>query len=143
MPPGMPPLRVPMYEVKTAQSSEAADVCRRFPAVDGPDGRRGALFELMTVSSLYVLNLIEDDATRDRVIRLYLEGRHSDAMEAYGARIRALVQAAVERQSDAWKDLIGVLRRLARVEWLFPQPGSCAGARIRELCELENSYSQL
>lgn len=143
MPPGAPTLRVPMYEVNTAQSSEAAAVCRRFPAVDGPDGRRGALFELMTVSSLYVLNLIEDYATRDLVIRLYLEGRHSDAMESYGARIRALVQAAVERQRDVWKDLIGVLRRLTRIEWLFPQQGSCDGARIRELCELEHSYSQL
>ncbi|KAH8026938.1 hypothetical protein HPB51_000293 [Rhipicephalus microplus] len=143
MPPGMPPFRASMYEGKTAQSPEAADVWHQFPVVDGPDGTRGALFELLTITSLHVLNAIEDYSTRDLVIRLYLEGRHSDLMEAYGERIRTLVQAAVERQSESGKDGIGVLRRLATLEWMFPQPGSCAGARVRELYELEKSKSQL
>ncbi|KAH6926298.1 hypothetical protein HPB50_016481 [Hyalomma asiaticum] len=137
--PGAPPLQIPMYELKLASTS-AAGTPHRFPVVDGPDGRRGALFELMTVSCLYVLNMIEDHVTRERVIQLYYEGRHSDTMEAYGAQIRELTQAAVERQRDTWKGLIGLLRKLASIEWLLPQPGSCAGARVRELYELDPSF---
>ncbi|XP_049526533.1 uncharacterized protein LOC125946719 [Dermacentor silvarum] len=133
---GTPPIRIPMYEMRAPSPATGT---RRFPVVDGPDGRRGALFELDTVLSLYVLNLIEDHATKQRVLQLYCEGRHSDAMEAYGAEIRALARAAVERPHVAWDGLIGVLRRLTKIEWTFPEPG-CAGARIQELCDLEAHY---
>lgn len=94
---------------------------------------KDVLFRLNTYTALYVVNLCRDEKAKQDVLRLYAQGRQPGAMEALGAEIRKAACAAVERKRVVFKDLTCVMRRLARVHWVAPEPGIGAGVKIKEI----------
>ncbi|KAH6926299.1 hypothetical protein HPB50_016482 [Hyalomma asiaticum] len=94
---------------------------------------KDVLFRLNAYTALYVANLCRDEKAKQDVHRLYALGTQTRAMEAFGAKIRQVACAAVERKRVVFKDLTCVMRRLARVHWVAPEPGIGAGVKIQEI----------
>lgn len=94
---------------------------------------KDVLFRLNTYTALYVVNLCRDKKAKQDVLSLYAQGRQPGAMEALEAEIRKAACAAVERKRVVFKDLTCVMRRLARVHWVAPEPGIGDGVKIQEI----------
>ncbi|KAH6947946.1 hypothetical protein HPB50_022129 [Hyalomma asiaticum] len=93
------------------------------------------LFELDSYTALCVLDFCEDQFAKKQVYALYLDGRRSNEKSTYTQKIKKIASAAVERRRVLWKCSTGVLRKLSKLRWSFPQVGCVP--RISELYELE------
>lgn len=93
------------------------------------------VFELDSYTKLCVLDTCGDEVAKEQVHALYLKGKHSNAKSTYTNKIQNIASATVEKKRAIWKCSTRVLRKLAKLSWMFPQAG-CA-PRIRELYELE------
>lgn len=93
------------------------------------------VFELDSYTKLCVLDACGDEVAKEQVHALYLKGKHSNAKSTYTKEIQKIASAAVEKKRAIWKCSTGVLRKLAKLRWVFPQEAGCAPI-IRELYEL-------
>nr|XP_054920829.1 uncharacterized protein LOC129381760 [Dermacentor andersoni] len=93
------------------------------------------LFELDSYTALCVLDICEDPVAKKQVYTLYLKGMRTNAKTAYTEKMKKIACAAVERKRQVWKCSTGVLRKLAKLRWTFPQVGSVP--RIRELYDFQ------
>lgn len=94
-------------------------------------------FEIGAHTALCILDFCRDREASNHVREIYMRGRYTQRKEPFAVAIRKVVCTALERKRVVWKGSMGVLRKLARLQWTL-QAGY--GPRIRELQEIEERW---